>query len=220
MPPDGFAGFTQGVTDATRRGLLELKRLIGEKVSKSGDTMTGQLSIADSTNQNMLRLIGGAGQRTHMSIHGGSDGERKLYLGYPHPTSDKVYLFADDGDLQLLALSGRLLGQDSVSGSHNLLPDAWTDVTFQNTWSNWGGTWQTCQYRLEGDLVRIRGMIGGGVLQQSAFTLPVGKRPPKGTIRTAATSTGYGEMRVASDGTVKPWTGSNLWFNVDCTFAL
>lgn len=45
---DTFGAFIAGLPQVSRRALIELRRLIGEKVAKAGDTMTGRLTIAAS----------------------------------------------------------------------------------------------------------------------------------------------------------------------------
>src|SRR4030095_6186763 len=54
-------------------------------------------------------------------------------------------------------------------------PTAWTNVTFQNGWSNFSG--YQCQYRKIGDRVFLRGRMCNGALGQTAFTLPAGFVP-------------------------------------------
>lgn len=44
-----FSAFAAGVPESVRRALLELRRLIGEKVAKAGDTMTGRLTVPSMT---------------------------------------------------------------------------------------------------------------------------------------------------------------------------
>lgn len=51
--------------------------------------------------------------------------------------------------------------------------EQWNEVTsFTNDWSNYGGTFATAAYKKLGNLVMLRGMLKGGTLQQSAFSLP------------------------------------------------
>lgn len=57
-------------------------------------------------------------------------------------------------------------------------PTVWTAVTFTNGWANFGGGYQTAQYRKIGDMVYVRGTISGGAVATSPFTLPAGFRPP------------------------------------------
>lgn len=56
-------------------------------------------------------------------------------------------------------------------------PNAWTAVTFQNSWADYGGGFQTCQYRKLGDMVQLRGLMRLGTAGTTAFTLPAGYRP-------------------------------------------
>lgn len=53
----------------------------------------------------------------------------------------------------------------------------WVAPTFTNGWSDYAGGNQTARYRKIGDIVYIEGMIKGGTVGTSAFTLPVGYRP-------------------------------------------
>jgi hypothetical protein len=58
------------------------------------------------------------------------------------------------------------------------MPSAWIDVSFQNSWVDYGGVEQTIQYRKVGDMTHIRGTAKDGTLSATAFTLPIGYRPP------------------------------------------
>lgn len=60
----------------------------------------------------------------------------------------------------------------------------WTDVTFENSWFNYGGIFQDVQYRKVGDEVQLRGLArkDATFTDQIIFTLPVGFRPPKQTL--------------------------------------
>lgn len=55
---------------------------------------------------------------------------------------------------------------------------AWVNATMTGTWVNFGGGNQVAQYRMVADIVYIRGLIKSGTLGSTAFTLPVGFRPP------------------------------------------
>ena len=60
-----------------------------------------------------------------------------------------------------------------------ITPTAWTAVTFENSWVDFGaGSRQVCQYRKVGDMVQLRETMKSGTLAATAFTLPVGFRPP------------------------------------------
>lgn len=83
-----------------------------------------------------------------------------------------------------------------------LTPTAWTAVTFQNGWSNFGAGLQVAQYRKIGDVVEVRGVIGGGTSATVAFTLPVGFRPPATIAVPAAAAGNFAMVNVAAAGTV------------------
>jgi hypothetical protein len=78
---------------------------------------------------------------------------------------------------------------------------AWTGVSFTNAWTNFGGGYQQMEYRLNGDMVQLRGVITAGTLNMSAFTLPAGFRPPttvQGIIRCGSSSTSAGLIDISS----------------------
>ena len=89
-----------------------------------------------------------------------------------------------------------------------LRPTVWTNVTLQNGWTNVGGQ-QAMQYRKIGDVVYLRGLIGGGTIPSIFGLLPVGFRPP-----------------VSLSFAIRCWTGSadaiacvNIYTNGNLEFA-
>jgi len=103
-------------------------------------------------------------------------------------------------------------------------PPAWTPVTFANGWTNFPGSEQPAQYRKIGDVVYLRGVITGGTMQQSAFILPVGFRPPNRTYKSGGAVSG-GAWQAAltlidSDGGFKPWLGVNTQRDIDFSFSV
>lgn len=97
---------------------------------------------------------------------------------------------------------------------------AWMNVTFTNGWSNFGGVYQTCQYRLFGDVVNVRGLMAGGTAAQSAFTLPAGFRPPARLQIATQAGGAFGWFSVDSSGQVNPENGATSAFNVNCSFSI
>lgn len=60
------------------------------------------------------------------------------------------------------------------------IPEVWTNVTFQNGWTNWGGPYATVQYRLDANgWVNLQGVAAPGTTTTGTvvFTLPAGYRP-------------------------------------------
>ena len=55
---------------------------------------------------------------------------------------------------------------------------AWTAPTLINSWANLGGAFETAGYLKDGfGVVRLKGLITGGVTATNAFVLPAGYRP-------------------------------------------
>lgn len=98
-------------------------------------------------------------------------------------------------------------------------PPGWIPATLQNGWGNYGGGeisgWAMTAYRKIGDEVQIRGLISGGTIGQTAFTLPVGFRPPSGLILACDCSANtHARLDIHGDGTVLPASGSNAYFSI------
>jgi len=81
-------------------------------------------------------------------------------------------------------------------------PTAWAGVTFQNSWTNYGSSYQNAQYRKLGDVVQARGAVKSGTVGTVIFTLPAGFRPPAKTVFPADLNGAYGRLEVGTDGTV------------------
>ena len=100
-----------------------------------------------------------------------------------------------------------------------LQPTAWTAVTFQNSWVNYGAPYGNCMYRKVGDRVFLRGIMKNGTVGAAAFTLPVGFRPPAQVQHQAAGTVQY--VDIATDGVVTPSTGTNPSVVLDgCQFSI
>ena len=72
----------------------------------------------------------------------------------------------------MLALRGDV---DELSTTLNATP--WTALTLTAPWVNYGLGWTTAGIRRIGDIVYVRGLIGGGTVGAPIATLPVGFRP-------------------------------------------
>lgn len=59
----------------------------------------------------------------------------------------------------------------------NYVGDDWVNVTFQNSWTDYGSPYQTVQYRREGRKVILRGLAKSGTMGLPMFTLPTDCRP-------------------------------------------
>jgi hypothetical protein len=121
-----------------------------------------------------------------------------------------------------LELWRRLYGAGGGSGGVVNL-DAWHSVgnagepAFQNSWVNYGGSYQTAGFRKDPfGRVYLKGLIKGGANATVAFTLPVGYRPPKYIHMAAASNDAYATVRVDSTGTVQIGNPANTaWASLD-----
>lgn len=100
----------------------------------------------------------------------------------------------------------------------------WVDVgvgaapAFQNSWVNYGGGYQAAGYSKTGDMVHLRGSIKSGTMTATAFTLPVGFRPPTQVIFSVysyAAAQVLGAVYVTTGGLVVPLFGGNTHFSLD-----
>jgi len=105
----------------------------------------------------------------------------------------------------------------------NVSPSDWVAVSFQNGWSDIGGSYTTTKYRLDagGTVVRLQGTISGGTITDNTvlFQLATGYRPPldivavgydgnnKKAIQVIIRATGNVEIFGASAGSTLAFSG-------------
>lgn len=96
------------------------------------------------------------------------------------------------------------------------LNNAWTTVTFQNSWVNYGGVFETTAYTKNSlGEVRLRGMVRSGTVNAAIFTLPVGFRPTLQKVFVVIANAAIGRVDVRTNGEVLLVTGSNAWVSLD-----
>lgn len=111
--------------------------------------------------------------------------------------------------------------EDLNAFGDSLASTNWTPVTFEANWSNFGGEYQTVQFKKFGDLVFIRGLATSGAAAWSAqptiFTLPVGFRPLSRLMFAVIGSNALARLEIISSGEVQ-WStvgaGSD-WISLD-----
>lgn len=92
----------------------------------------------------------------------------------------------------------------------------WIDVVFVNSWVNAGGGIATVQYYKDlSNRVWLKGSMGSGTLNTTAFTLPAGYRPTTAHIFPAYANGAFGYVTVAATGDVQVFAASNALFSVD-----
>jgi hypothetical protein len=102
----------------------------------------------------------------------------------------------------------------SKSFQAGTLGSAWTEVSFGTNWSNYGGGYQSVQYKQFGDQVYLRGLanspgVNSWTTYPTIFTLPEGSRPPNRLVFTQTGGSTDAAIRVDinSNGTVQ-WFAS------------
>lgn len=108
----------------------------------------------------------------------------------------------------------------TVQPTDGSMAGVWTAPSLTNGWLNWGAPYQFAQYRRVGDEVQLRGVIKSGTIGQSAFTLPVGFRPPANTQFAVETNNTHGCIDIKSAGDVVINSGSNTALNLNCSFSV
>jgi len=88
---------------------------------------------------------------------------------------------------------------------------------FQNGWSNYGGSYEPALYSLTWGVVLLGGVVTGGTIGQTIFTLPKGYRPRYSQVYVTACSVSppqnnFGGVSVNPDGTVVAAKGDNGFF--------
>jgi hypothetical protein len=97
----------------------------------------------------------------------------------------------------------------------------WTNVTFQNGWTNYGSGFVSCQYRLFGDMVQVRGLMKGGAIGATpAFVLPAGCRPTGMTQFATQADGAFGWLSIDVDGSFRAQGGTSGAFNINCQFSV
>lgn len=127
--------------------------------------------------------------------------------GWPKPEGREAQLelllqeILDDIDADLKAAAGAV---------------AWIAApAFSNSWVNFGGAYQTAQYRKVGDRVELRGTVKNGTALTTIFTLPSGFRPPASQIFPCVSSALFGAITITSAGAVTQSVGSNTSVSLD-----
>jgi hypothetical protein len=120
----------------------------------------------------------------------------------------------------------RTTGYQPTAVDWNILEDnstflygdiGWTTVaSFTNSWTSV----QTPRYILIGRVVYLNGVITGGTIATTAFTLAAGYRPSASCLLAASSNNAFANILITSAGLVQPHTGSTTNFSVDCSFTV
>ncbi len=96
----------------------------------------------------------------------------------------------------------------------------WIELTLQNGWVNYGGSYYNASYRIKNGIVYIEGLLKSGTTTGSTvmFNLPEGYRPLSRIIVTNVSYSAIGRFDVQANGDVSFHLGSNVWFPIHCSF--
>ena len=120
------------------------------------------------------------------------------------------------------------LGDAAAAGSEGKVGDAghkhsitapavsFTAVTFSNSWVNYSAGFDTVGYYKDFlGFVHLKGTMKSGTMSATAFTLPSGSRPGASQQYAVVSNSAFGNLTIASDGTVKLISGSNASASLD-----
>lgn len=97
----------------------------------------------------------------------------------------------------------------------NVADAAWLAPSFANSWTNTGGAYSTAGYRAVLGSVQLRGVIGGGTISTSCFTLPVGYRPTHTKVFPVSSNGAFGSVTITAAGVVTPTAGATTVVSLD-----
>lgn len=113
---------------------------------------------------------------------------------------------------------GKLWYDTSTSRLKLWTGSAWTDTSdtgwhyigttgepaWQNSWHNYGSTWETTAYRKVNNIVYLKGLLAGGTgaAGQVFFTLPAGYRPDSDKHIVITSNASWAIINVFADGRV------------------
>lgn len=99
--------------------------------------------------------------------------------------------------------------------SLNVLPEDFTDAIYQNSWVTNSPSHYAAGYRLFGKKVMLRGLVKGGTIGTTIFTLPANMRPSKQMFISTIANNAFAVAEINPDGTVRTRVGSNAYFSLD-----
>lgn len=194
-------------------------------LEETGDALgTVRVRLRNRTNYNGLVIEqGNSGIDLIDAIFKSVTAERTIRL-----ESRSAWSFLGANEFQLGAAGDPALvvGPDGVLVRKGL---TWIEVgsggpapAFQNSWVNFDSVnWDTAGFRKDSfGMVHIKGMVKSGTISATlpVFTLPLGYRPPKAVLFATASNNAFGRITVLANGNVLAEVGSNVWFNLSCTF--
>lgn len=189
------------------------------------DEANNRLGIGRTATSNPLEIAGvfearyDANQRYAIGLQPLS-GQSVIYA-YDYTGSVYIPLVIDAATIDLRP-SGDGAKALSIDGNGNVsiagrLGQAWSNVSFNTGWTDYGGSYQTAQYKKVGDLVFLRGLVkrtSGS--STTILTLPAGYRPPSQCLFPASSFDAYARIDIDTSGNVIMMLGSPTnWVGLD-----
>lgn len=112
-------------------------------------------------------------------------------------------------------------GNIAISGTIN--QDAWQDAALTAPWTDYGGGWAKAEfYKSKDGCIHLKGLVKGGLVGTTIFTLPPGYRPTGGArmfcVNTWSTGYDFARIDILIDGRVlaqKIPPGPSQWTQLD-----
>lgn len=137
----------------------------------------------------------------------GKDSTEFALSTHTHPatmiTEDSTHRFVTDAD------------KTSWNAKESSTVESRTSLTLENSWIHYGTPWSEPFYYKDRERVYLSGVLKGGAVNSIVTTLPTGYRPPATIIRPIATDTGYGYVRIYSDGRIQYMSGGTVFISLD-----
>jgi len=103
-------------------------------------------------------------------------------------------------------------------GQTKLQQESWKNLTLQNGWVSYGGSFTPPQYYKDSTgRVHLRGLVKNGSIgtEVCIATLPLGYRPDYRHIVAVQSANAIGRLDLDPSGCVVAYNGSNAWFSLD-----
>jgi len=198
------AGFTN-ITDATRKSHLSFLTAIGGSfASRLEITDTGITQAKhdiDVVDRGVTSQGYKIGDKFVIEIDNADnliiDGDNNLAGTFLYGgISNKITLGDGSGD-DTTAIRG------DMTITKEIVQESWNNVSFVNSWVNFGGAHATAQYYKDTQgTVNLKGLIKSGTIPATAFTLPLNYRPAEKYIFSTISEGAFGRITVDTDGTV------------------
>lgn len=176
--------------------IRELATELGDHASSPGDATYLRRGIVTAASRALNTYT--------VTVGGGSVADIPGYRNVAANVGDWVDLLFDGPASRVVGV----VGQNVV----------WQTPTLQNGWANYGGGYWTVGYGRDHDgFVHLRGMIAGGTMPGTVFTLPADFRPAAHMFLPIVAGGVFNFLQITSAGavTIQLTAGGNTWVSLD-----